>query len=514
MSVCTGGSLNWAWETDALGWPYVVDLSESVDAWTAATAVELPPDLPWTSPAAASTRSTNARLVAAVISLSSSLGRPSLSDALPSDAAFPEACEFNWPQRRELNLSDALVLSSCAPKKLLVSNKELVQESAAEPVSGLVGRFQYDSCDDLLSIPFFYAYEESVYMGRLVEALPSRESGSCAEPCPIDRPLCNGTSCVRPTCDDVEPLCNDRSNAGALARFACGVTCGCGDLTSALVWIGPDSGCLPACREAALSEALTVSCSDAQPGSAELEALVAYSGTLERALPGKSLTNASVRAALGCFALNLEGYPDWLCDQQYWNESHRAKSLVPYCPVSCGCIDDPSRPGCPRTCKAPEPPSLRDLSDAQLAVANAVTKREAYPSSCQDLNASVCDAILTVWHQHPCPVTCNMSEAYVWGDAGDNTCPENATRIGSAEACKRAAAAMGKGWGASNNVTDRPSGCSGDKHNNSPVSFNAHPVGSGHADARPLCAVGTAASQSSATRHAPCTTYKECIPAA
>jgi hypothetical protein len=105
-----------------------------------------------------------------------------------------------------------------------------------------------------------------------------------------------------------------------------------------------------------------------------------------------------------------------------------------------------------------------------------------------------------------------VSEGYVWGDFGNNTCPENAARIDSEEACERAAAAMMKVWGASENATDRPSGCYVDKHG--PALFNAHPVGSGHADARPLCAVGMAASQSHATRHAPCTRYKQYLPAA
>ena len=119
------------------------------------------------------------------------------------------------------------------------------------------------------------------------------------------------------------------------------------------------------------------------------------------------------------------------------------------------------------------------------------------------------------------------AENYAWGNAGNDTCPENAARIDSEEACKRAAAVMGKDWGASNNATDRSSGCYVDKRGGSPVFFNAHPVGSGHADARPLCAVGTAASQSHTTCHAPCTSrlppgtmvryslqYKQYLPAA
>ncbi len=85
------------------------------------------------------------------------------------------------------------------------------------------------------------------------------------------------------------------------------------------------------------------------------------------------------------------------------------------------------------------------------------------------------------------------AEAYAWGDWGNSTCPENTTRIGSAEACQRAARVMGKAWGFSENTntTEYPSGCYGWK-GSTYVDFNAHPVGSDHPRARPLCAVGTA----------------------
>ena len=83
------------------------------------------------------------------------------------------------------------------------------------------------------------------------------------------------------------------------------------------------------------------------------------------------------------------------------------------------------------------------------------------------------------------------AENYAWGNAGNDTCPENAARIGSEEACQRAAAVMGKIWDGSVNETEYPSGCYAHK-GDSNAYFNAHPVGSGSPDARPLCAVGTA----------------------
>ena len=82
--------------------------------------------------------------------------------------------------------------------------------------------------------------------------------------------------------------------------------------------------------------------------------------------------------------------------------------------------------------------------------------------------------------------------AYAWGDSSDNTCPKNAVRIGSKEACHRAADVMGMDWAGSNNLTDRPRGCFWNEEGGRHVFFNAHPVGSGHARRLPLCLVGTA----------------------
>jgi hypothetical protein len=309
-----------------------------------------------------------------------------------------------------LGESDAHLLSTCVLKFSSARSKEQAAASAAKSVSDLVRRYEDRSCGDLLGAYNILAYEEAPYMATLVQALPP--TGSCAVSCPLSRPLCNGTlGCVRPTCADVKPLCNRGTDAGALARLLCGVTCGCVVFASELLWIGLDSGCLPQSQENAKAVAESASCSDAQPGSAELAALFEYSRAFELQFTGASHTNATVRAELGCFALNFENtYRGGLCDQEYWNSTYGAKSLVPFCPVSCGCIGNPSKPGCPSACRAPEPPTLRDLSAAQLAVANAAmaTWNKPYPPSCFGLNATVCDALLTVWYKHPCPLACGM----------------------------------------------------------------------------------------------------------
>jgi hypothetical protein len=406
-----GGSVNWTWGADKFGEPHWVDLSESVGKWTDAADIDALDELAWTAPAAASMRSFPAQFVAAVLALGTNVARP--SDALLSDAAFADECAYLiWSSRAVRNLSDAHLLSRCVLKYSSARSKEQAEASSANSVSELVQGAKDEGCKDLLGQHYLPSFE-AVYMATLAQALPA--TGSCAGGCPFGRPLCNGTrGCVRPTCADFKPLCNNNTDAGALARYLCGVTCGCDDLTSDLLWIGPNLGCLPQCKQAAKALA-NETCSDAQPGSAELAAFVGYSRAFELRFASMS-TNAIVRAELGCFALNFEFHRQTLCDQESWS-TDGAKSLVPFCPVSCGCIDDPSMPGCPRACRAPEPPTLRDLSDAQLAVANAVkatwNKRfglnsPAYPPSCLDLNATVCDALRTAWHKHPCPVACGV----------------------------------------------------------------------------------------------------------
>ncbi len=408
--------MSWAWDETKFGKPTWVDLSIAVGNWSNASGLEPLDVLEWAAPAAASMRSFPAQFVAAVLSLGTNVGRPSA--ALPTDAATADECYIFWEERAARNLSDAHLLSSCVLKSSFTSSKEQAAVYSARSVSELIQDTGFDDyyCADLLDGEVFYPYDEAVYLASLVQALPA--TGSCAGGCPLSRPLCSGTLCVRPTCADVKPLCNTNAGAGPLARVLCGATCGCGNHARDLLWIGANSGCTLSCRKAAGAKAESATCSDVQPGSAELAALVGYSRAFERHITGWSATNASVRAELGCFALNFDyssdDYTTSICNQEYFNTTFGAKSLVPFCPVSCGCIDAPSKPGCPRACRAPEPPTLRDLSDAQLALANAAMATwngfdaPPYPPSCFGLNATGCNVLLTAWHRHPCPMACGI----------------------------------------------------------------------------------------------------------
>ena len=443
ISACAGGSVNWAWAADMFGQPKWVDLSDAVGDWTDAYGIDPLQELEWTAPADAMMLSFYAQFVAAVLALGTNVARPSAGLMSDTDAI---ACSLSWSKAQDRNVSDALLLSSCLPKDSVVSSKEQAAAHSAFTVSDLVREAEvtYD-CRDMLGAGSFTALYETAYLTVLVQALPA--TSSCAGGCPFGRPLCkdtNGTlGCVRPTCDDFKLLCNTNSGVGALARFLCSVTCGCDSITSSLLWIGPNSGCLPECREAAVSVAENASCSDAQPGSAELAALVEYSRAFDSNFAGTSYgeayTTASDRAELGCFALNFED--SWqLCDHEHWSAAAEAKSLVPFCPVSCGCIGDPSGPvkrGCPSTCSAPEPPKLRDLSDAQLALANdeiATQNMEwgyedpLYPASCLNVSATDCDPLDTVWYRHPCPVACGIDPSAAGTSSARRRAPAAATR--------------------------------------------------------------------------------------
>jgi hypothetical protein len=430
FSACAGGSVNWAWTADKTGQPYWVDLSDEVGKWTDAADIDVLEPLAWTAPADAPMGSFPAQFVAAVLALGTNIARPSA--ALMSAAAFTHECRWDtWFDRKVKNLSDAPVLSRCVLKNSFQRAKDRAEALSARSVSDFYQLSKGNACHDRLgfsggmggselgavgSLPAFY---EAPYMATLVDALPA--TGSCTVSCPFGRPLCNGTlGCVRPTCADFKPLCNNKTDAGMLARLLCSETCGCGDLASELLWIGRDNGCLPRCPwrvEEVAAMYKSASCSDAQPGSTELAALVEYSRAFEPQFADWH-TSATVRAELGCFALNVDNRGS-LCNHEFWNTTHGAKSLVPFCPVSCGCIENPSKPGCPRACRAPESPILRDLSDAQLAVATAARatwnarpdafqKTPPFPPSCSGLNATVCDALFFFWYKHPCPVACGI----------------------------------------------------------------------------------------------------------
>jgi hypothetical protein len=182
-----------------------------------------------------------------------------------------------------------------------------------------------------------------------------------------------------PTCDHVSARCNANTDAGNLARFACGATCGCDSPASSLPFPGPNYGCQVVCKKAAEDQAARSECSDAHFGLAELVEF-ATSDAVRASFDKRS--NKTAWETLGCFALsfNLRTTDD-LCDWDGSRTKSGEKTFMPFCPVFCGCIEDPSITGCPVACKATDQslqsnpksptPVCRDLSDTQLATALA-----------------------------------------------------------------------------------------------------------------------------------------------
>jgi hypothetical protein len=80
---------------------------------------------------------------------------------------------------------------------------------------------------------------------------------------------------------------------------------------------------------------------------------------------------------------------------------------------------------------------------------------------------------------------------YVWGVAGSNDCPANASRIPTEAACRIAAIATGEfGWSGSSADANFPRGC----YSFGGFNWNPHTVGAGNAGARLLCIAPTGAS--------------------
>ena len=132
-------------------------------------------------------------------------------------------------------------------------------------------------CQDVLDHSTFSASYGNVFMKYLVDnMLPpaTPANGSCEGGCPFLRPLCNGTSCIRPSCADLvqagmrcsgakqervergkAQLAGECSlgeagvDALTLAQSMCSATCGCSRVPA-----GDSGGCLPECIPAPRKE--------------------------------------------------------------------------------------------------------------------------------------------------------------------------------------------------------------------------------------------------------------------
>ena len=99
------------------------------------------------------------------------------------------------------------------------------------------------------------------------------KDNSCAAGCPnFILPHCKEGVCVRPSCADAVPFCNELSKAGRVARMFCSLTCGCDDVTSSLVLMAPKDGCPRTCEAKRNTQLEQLPCADARPGDQKLVA--------------------------------------------------------------------------------------------------------------------------------------------------------------------------------------------------------------------------------------------------
>jgi hypothetical protein len=359
-----GGAQSWAYDKDKVGKPAWIDLSKEVGDWAQAAKKESP-DIEWALPEDAKTDSFNARFVDAMLRVGA--GNAGLADKLMTRPVMSESGTLNrWESgaspNRLLLRSIALATPECSDLKLATSNflsvclvpmtfellarklRDATSRSMPELASEWFARFVGDGnpkdyrvsslqCVDFLEggevrglLPAFSV----AYIFQLMEALPKNSAlprnSSCGEDCPLESPLCKNGSCIKPTCSDFMPLCNDDRDIGFLVRRLCSVTCGCRDpWRRALYFVTEKDGCHKPCVEEAASlesgpgdcRDVTESCRHGSPTSTPAPAPTAPNSTPTPAptstpTPAKCDTDL---AELVAFATS----PAVASSNEYWN---------------------------------------------------------------------------------------------------------------------------------------------------------------------------------------------------
>jgi hypothetical protein len=345
--------------------PRWVDLTKDVDTWSESTSRSVPPPRRWFRPEEEVAKfSIKEAFIDAVLRLGTNTDSP--SDKLKAGSA---GCHYNECVAffHGLNTSrpDDFLWTCCLPYDALVESKDRVLTLTGFSVPEWVQTTSMyraklkeagSGCFDWLALDRpVGVMERGVAIATLMEALPGGNT-SCEGRCPFLQPLCQGASCVMPTCDDFSALCNDNTNAGTLVRAACSVTCGCASYKSALSYVDAEDGCLPGCVQVAQSLAQNSNCSDPQANSTDFAAVVKFA-----AIPGVARrfqllvdeVNKTIWASLGCLALASPALSQkLLCDYDGSYSRTGKKSFMDICPVACGCLSDPSLPRCPATCGA------------------------------------------------------------------------------------------------------------------------------------------------------------------
>ena len=365
-----GGQLKWAYETNALHQPLWVDLSDRVDAWAVSRGMSEPEPRPWTRPVAevsAGSRQFETRFVNAMLAGGAAgcatLGNTSVKKrtCYSPDASlvtdYPWQCCMAYQFQVE-SVSTAHQLAT----QSLETVAEYLRTNATPACTDLLARYGPQSLSGRPS-PYQIARNTSaeslggsvgiedgridvVDDGALMNTLVASLANASSEVrCPFLLPFWDGSSCVRPSCDDVRELCHKDSGIGALARFACSRTCGCASHLSPLFLT---SGCSAACQETFDVELDSVECVDVRPNSTGAAALAAFATSKAMAVEAGQgvLPPAQAWSVLGCKAAEPEDF----CELGGYVGK---RSFMSLCPVTCGCLSGAQlgRAKCLRTCR-------------------------------------------------------------------------------------------------------------------------------------------------------------------
>ena len=238
--------------------------------------------------------------------------------------------------------SQPITAHSRHPESCWTSNT-LLPVKRLESLQKVQKSSQHSDCRDMLKASDFAAGHYWLFMAALSDGLassPVHQLDQCPGGCvSLDRPFCRQRKCVRPTCDDAKPRCNENSVAGTIARMHCSETCGCGSSCSPLAYRLPELGCAPACLDRA--KKVHGSCTDQEVVSPEFKAYI--EAVISPSYPGagESLVDQ------GCKAKELQGLIP-CSDPGFPYGKMQLLGLRSFCPVACKCTRD--LPGCPTSC--------------------------------------------------------------------------------------------------------------------------------------------------------------------
>jgi hypothetical protein len=328
---CAGGPVDWAYGVDKFGFPLYTTLGADVSSWLEKWDKDPFEARVWSRPAEEGAKLTlQSKFVDVVLT--------SLRDGSGCNARL---CYSTIAQLDSSNMADTFPWGCCLVQfhsnestldVLRTETAMVTPELILEWIGGV------PICSDMLNAGDPYvlgAVREGIAMDRLAR-LMNADGSNCEGGCPFLRPLCNGTQCVRPTCQAVKEkgLCRLDGDDGALVRTVCSVTCGCDDPFSELLHDGAKSGCPLQCTKESADLVQYSACEDARPNSTALVDFATAPATVYEYFdfdPG-----VSVWSTLGCFAVFL--YGDQLCDLDGSRSKLGTKSFRNFCPQTCGVL--------------------------------------------------------------------------------------------------------------------------------------------------------------------------------